>query len=52
MIADCNCWIIDANGFNGITDIYWVNMENGICMKLANGDGTVDYEVTKLDLNY
>ena len=52
VIAGYGCWIIDAKGFNGITDIYWINMENGVCMKTTDKDGNVDFEVTMLDLNY
>ena len=50
-IAGCNCWIIDAKGFNGICDVYWVNMENGICMKSTDENGDTDFEVTKLELD-
>lgn len=52
VIAGYGYWIIDAKGFNGITDIYWINMENGVCMKTTDKDGNVDFEVTMLDLNY
>lgn len=47
-IADCGCWIFDANGFNGVDLKFWINMENGICMKMEDKDG-VCFEVTKIE---
>ena len=52
MVAGCPCWIFEGKGLNAVTNTFWVNMENGICMKSTDSDGNLDYEITKIDLNY
>ena len=50
-IAGCKCWVFDAMGLNAIEGKFWVNMENGICMKYLDPDGE-GFEFTQLNLNY
>lgn len=50
-VAGCQCWVFDAKGLNAIELKFWVNMENGICMKCLDPDGE-GFEITRLNLNY
>ena len=53
-VAGYGCWIFQdkAGSLADPDQQFWINVENGICMKATDDDGNVSYEVTNLDLNY
>ncbi len=49
-VCSTECWVFDSKGTLGRFATYWVDPENGCCLKVSSGD-TV-YEVTTYDLHY
>ncbi len=51
-VAGVECWVFDSKGLNTITEKYWIDPSNGLCLKCMNTEDGEYSMVTEYNLNY
>ncbi len=51
-VCGVECWVFETKGTLAQFATYWVDPQNGCCLKKASSTGDTVYEITTYDLNY